>query len=142
MKSKKRSVFAARLVEARKAKGWSQHDLANELGTHQQTVAFWETDRNSPRCEMLPRIADVLGVTTDFLLGVGECHLLDRIRQLEEALLLMVDQYCVRDGRLDHLFMCAGEHAFAALGLEQGDDAEMVDVLLYQLQQKGKKHDR
>ena len=40
-----------------------------------------------------------------------------RIAQLEEALMLMVYQYCVTDDRLEHRYMCAGEHAFAALGL-------------------------
>ena len=37
-----------------------------------------------------------------------------RISQLEEALMLMVYQYCVTDDRLEHRYMCAGEHAFAA----------------------------
>ena len=36
-----------------------------------------------------------------------------RISQLEEALMLMVYQYCVTDDRLEHRYMCAGEHAFA-----------------------------
>ena len=134
MNSRKRSVFATRLIEARKAMGWSQQKLATELGVHQQTVAFWEIDRERPRTNVLPNLAQVLGVSTDYLLGVGECHLFDRIRQLEEALLLMVNQYCVRDGRLDHLFMCAGEHAFAALGLEYGDLEETVDAKLYEIQ--------
>lgn len=70
MKGKKRSVFAARLVEARKAKGWSQMKLANELNLHQQTVAFWEVDKNHPRFELLPMLAKVLGVSLDWLLGV------------------------------------------------------------------------
>ena len=34
-----------------------------------------------------------------------------RISQLEEALMLMVYQYCVTDDRLEHRYMCAGEHA-------------------------------
>ena len=41
-----------------------------------------------------------------------------RSAQLEEALMLMVYQYCVTDVRLEHRYMCAGEHAFAALGIE------------------------
>lgn len=53
-----------------------------------------------------------------------------RIAQLEKALLLMVYQYCVTDGWLDHRFMCAGEHAFAALGLENGDHVEKLEEML------------
>lgn len=53
-----------------------------------------------------------------------------RIAQLEEALMLMVYQYCVTDDRLDHRYMCAGEHAFAALGLENGDRVEKLEEML------------
>ena len=53
-----------------------------------------------------------------------------RIEQLEEALMLMVYQYCVTDERLDHRFMCAGEHAFAALGLKNGESAERLEQML------------
>ena len=53
-----------------------------------------------------------------------------RIAQLEEALMLMVYQYCVTDNRLDHRYLCAGEHAFAALGLQNGDSVEKLEVML------------
>nr|DAR21956.1 MAG TPA: hypothetical protein [Caudoviricetes sp.] len=53
-----------------------------------------------------------------------------RIAQLEEALMLMVYQYCVTDDRLEHRYMCAGEHAFAALGLKNGDSVERLEEML------------
>ena len=53
-----------------------------------------------------------------------------RIEQLEEALMLMVYQYCVTDDRLDHRYMCAGEHAFAVLGLENGESVERLEEML------------
>jgi len=53
-----------------------------------------------------------------------------RIAQLEEALMLMVYQYCVTDERLDHRYMCAGEHAFAVLGLRNGDRVEKLEEML------------
>ena len=53
-----------------------------------------------------------------------------RIEQLEEALMLMVYQYCVTDDRMDHRYMCAGEHAFAALGLENGESVERLEEML------------
>ena len=53
-----------------------------------------------------------------------------RISQLEEALMLMVYQYCVTDDRLEHRYMCAGEHAFAALGLENGDSVDNLEEML------------
>ena len=53
-----------------------------------------------------------------------------RIAQLEEALMLMVYQYCVTDDRLDHRYMCADEHAFAALGLQNGDSVDKLEEML------------
>ena len=53
-----------------------------------------------------------------------------RIAQLEEALMLMVYQYCVTDNRLDHRYLCAGEHAFAALGLQNGDSVGKLEEML------------
>lgn len=49
----------------------------------------------------------------------------DAIEKLQDALLLMVLQYCTTDdGLLFHSFMSAGENAFAVLGLENGQQAE------------------
>lgn len=53
-----------------------------------------------------------------------------RIAQLEEALMLMIYQYCVTDGQLDHRYMCADEHAFAVLGLQNGDSVEKLEEML------------
>ena len=55
-----------------------------------------------------------------------------RISQLEEALMLMVYQYSVTDDRLDHRYMCAGEHSFAALGIENGDSIDKLEEMLKQ----------
>ena len=53
-----------------------------------------------------------------------------RIAQLEKALMLMAYQHCVTGGRLDHRFMCAGEYAFAALGLQNGERVERLEEML------------
>jgi len=36
------------IVALRKALGWSQERLAEELGTYRETVARWEADRTKP----------------------------------------------------------------------------------------------
>lgn len=53
-----------------------------------------------------------------------------RISQLEEALMLMLYQYCVTDDLLEHRYMCAGEQVFAALGLENGDSIDKLEEML------------
>ena len=54
----------------------------------------------------------------------------NRIKRLEEVVMLMVLQYCQADGKLDHMYMCAGEQAFAALGLKQYDPIETLHKLM------------
>ena len=56
------------LKECRKAKGMSQATLSRLLGVTQQAVGKWETGRSNPDPEMLVRLAEVLGTTTDYLL--------------------------------------------------------------------------
>ena len=58
------------LKECRKAKGMSQATLSRLLGVTQQAVGKWETGRSNPDPDMLVRLAEVLGTTTDYLLGL------------------------------------------------------------------------
>ena len=62
----------------------------------------------------------------------------DAIEELQDALLLMVLQYCTTDdGLLYHSFMSAGENAFAVLGVENGQQADPFwDRVLVQKPQK------
>ena len=48
----------------------TQEDLANELNVSIQTISRWENSVNCPDLSMVPLIALLFGVTTDYLLGV------------------------------------------------------------------------
>ena len=50
-------------------KGLNQVELAKALSVTKQCVSNWENDNVLPSVEMLIKIADYFGVTTDFLLG-------------------------------------------------------------------------
>ena len=52
----------------RKRRGWAQGDLANYLGVAQPTIASWESDRTRPSYEFVVKLAELFGVTTDYLL--------------------------------------------------------------------------
>lgn len=52
----------------RKQKGLTQKELAEKLGVGRTTVTLWETEVNTPRSSMLPKIARVLSCTVDDLL--------------------------------------------------------------------------
>ena len=61
-----------RLAELRKDAGLSQYELARNVGVPQANIAFWERSEKPPRSEVLPRMAEALGVNVEDLLFVGD----------------------------------------------------------------------
>lgn len=62
-------MFSSRLKELRTNAKLSQKALASQLFVSQQAVARWETDKATPNPEMLSKIATILHVSVDDLLG-------------------------------------------------------------------------
>ena len=62
--------FGKRLAKLRKEAGYSQRALAQSLGISHRRVAYYEAETNRPPSEILPNIANLLGVSTDELLGI------------------------------------------------------------------------
>ena len=58
----------ARLAEVRRAKGWTQEQLAAASGVHRVTIARIENGKASPNVETLERLARALGVLVDDLI--------------------------------------------------------------------------
>ena len=63
--------FGQRLASLRKAAGFTQIELAAELGVSQRMVAYYESPAATPPANLLPQIAAALGVSIDELFGVG-----------------------------------------------------------------------
>ncbi|MGE0718771.1 MAG: XRE family transcriptional regulator [Alphaproteobacteria bacterium] len=62
-----------RIRIARKAKGLSQAQLAEAVGVEQSSVAGWESDANGPARTRLPRIAQALESSVEWLTtGAGD----------------------------------------------------------------------
>lgn len=59
-----------RIAWARERAGMNKNQFARELGTSWQHVDHWERGRTEPSLASMRRIAEVLGVSVDFLLGV------------------------------------------------------------------------
>lgn len=68
-KSETHTGFGARLAQLRKAAGYTQRELAEEVGTTQRMMAYYESPDALPPVNLLPQLAKVLGITTDALLG-------------------------------------------------------------------------
>ena len=66
-----RSEYGKKLVALRQAAGLTQQQLADQIGVDQSNIAFWERWGKAPRGEVLPKMAQALGVTVDELLGVA-----------------------------------------------------------------------
>lgn len=62
-------MFCDRLKEIRTKAGLSQLELAKKLFVTQQAVARWENNKNTPNPETLSKIADILNVSVDYLVG-------------------------------------------------------------------------
>lgn len=65
-----RSEVGERLASLRQAKGFTQKQLAEKIGVSQQDIAYWERQAAAPRGDVLPKLAVVLEVSVDELLGV------------------------------------------------------------------------
>ena len=63
-------MFGDNLKKIREDAGLSQKALAEKIFVSQQTVAKWERNGSTPNPETIVMIAEVLGVSNDYLLGV------------------------------------------------------------------------
>lgn len=63
--------------------GLTQTQLAERLGVTKSAVNAWETGTNSPSLTYIIKLAQIYGVSTDYLLGVNERLTVD-ITNLDE----------------------------------------------------------
>lgn len=61
----------------RLARNMNQVEFAKKMGVTKQCVSNWENDNVVPSVEMVVRIADYFGVSTDLLLGRSTKAVLD-----------------------------------------------------------------
>lgn len=61
-------ILADKIIEERKKNGWSQEELAQQLGVSRQAVSKWESAGSVPDLQKIIQMADLFGVTTDYLL--------------------------------------------------------------------------
>jgi len=78
------------IADLRKAKGWSQADLANKTDISQVMVGKYERGDAIPSIEVAKRIADSLEVSLDYLVGEGANSKFDKktLMRIEEIELL------------------------------------------------------
>lgn len=62
-------LFSARLKELRQESGLTIEAFANEVGVSKSSVGYYENQNRLPDLAAAARMAEVLGVTTDYLAG-------------------------------------------------------------------------
>ena len=61
-------MLGARIAALRRVKGWSQAELAQLLQVSPSAVGMYEQGRREPAAEILVALAQLFGVTVDYLL--------------------------------------------------------------------------
>lgn len=64
--------FSRRMRSVREEKGWSQAELAKKTGITPAAVSQFEGGSRKPTLPILGKLADVLGVSIDYLAGKSE----------------------------------------------------------------------
>ena len=64
-------TFGEKLQKLRQKAGMSQDALAERLNVSRQAVSRWERDETMPETDKVVALADLFGVTTDYLLRQG-----------------------------------------------------------------------
>lgn len=78
-----------RIADARIAHGWSQEQLAQAIGTTQQTIQRWESGQTDPQVGKVEAVSSALGVTMSYLLGVDASVEYDSTRLTNDELELL-----------------------------------------------------
>jgi transcriptional regulator with XRE-family HTH domain len=65
------SLLIDRLRDTRELRGYSQRELARICGLGENQIHRYETGKSDPSATHLKLIADKLGVSTDYLLGLS-----------------------------------------------------------------------
>ena len=84
--------FGSRLAKLRKAAGYTQLELANEISISRRMIAYYEKQTKHLPTNLMPDLARALGVSTDELLGINapkdngkklSLRLLRRVKRIE-----------------------------------------------------------
>lgn len=65
-------ILQQRLIGLRQKEDLLQRDIADQLHIDRSTYSYYERGKTNPPLDILIKLADYFGVTTDYLLGREE----------------------------------------------------------------------
>lgn len=78
--------IGSKISELRKAKKWSQEDLAQKVGSSRVMIGNYERNSNTPSIDIILKIAKVFDVSVDYLVGEGQLSTYDKevLKRIED----------------------------------------------------------
>ncbi len=117
-------ILADKIMDLRKRNGWSQEELANQLGVSRQAVSKWESAASVPDLNKIIKMSEVFDVSTDYLLkdAIERIELNDEIGDMPESKIYSYAEEPIRsismeeaNCYLEMVQMTAGKIAFGVL---------------------------
>ena len=68
------SIPSNRIKSLRLARGYTKTDVAKAVGATRRAVYGWESDTMTPAIASIVRLAQLFGVSTDYLLGLTDAQ--------------------------------------------------------------------
>ena len=100
-------MFRENLKTIRKAKGYTQEELAIKVNVVRQTVSKWEKGLSVPDADVLSHIAEVLEVSVSELLGT-EIKQEDSKNKVAEQLAKISEQLAIKNRRSKKIWKIIG----------------------------------
>lgn len=100
-------MFSDNLKTIRKAKGYTQEELAIKVNVVRQTVSKWEKGLSVPDADVLSHIAEVLEVSVSELLG-AEINQEDSKNEVAEQLAKISEQLAIKNRRSKKIWRIIG----------------------------------
>lgn len=100
-------MFSENLKTIRKAKGYTQEELAIRVNVVRQTVSKWEKGLSVPDADVLSHIAEVLEVSVSELLG-ADIKQEDSKNEVAEQLAKISEQLAIKNRRSKKIWRIIG----------------------------------
>lgn len=133
-------TLGEKLQKLRKARAWTQEQLAERMGVSRQSLSKWESDGALPDTDHVIALADLFGVTTDYLLREERRSPVEGTEEAPDEPAAAAAADAAPDaagqpaGRLPHWMLAARWTAVAAalglIGLRLGASLDPVNVYL------------
>lgn len=96
-----------KLIELRKENGFSQADIAEILCVSRQAVCKWENGQSVPNADNLKLLAEIYGVSVDWMIGRETECLKTQAQNREQTEKITILQKYIKKQRRFYLAICA-----------------------------------